>query len=1676
MNKFYKHILIALSCLVSFCSSGQNLIGPITINLPPNLPANSAEWATAVPPVMILAQAKLVNGQVNSMIQESKILVTIRSGGSKVCGTYTPQTAPISGFNAANKNWIGANVLSMLGQDCTLKPGSYELCVQFYSFDLRVIGESCKPFTIADKKQEAETYSPPQNISPVNEKKFTNAEVKAPLTFRWTPIVPKPKEQVTYRLKVWQLMQGQNSTSAMKRNTPVVEKDVNNITQAIVTNLYTGPCKPPYLCDYIWNVQALDKEGKPMGSSNGMSEATSFNIPDSIPMPPISLRTIIPTPSCATTSTTVFTTGSSIHLSDGYDLKLTETPTGTNDSLVGKGTVDVKWIGVLNVQFKGIKINGTDKLCSGAVYTITDSKQEYPTQWATNVLNNTGIPAWTSSKIKSLAAGIDSNKLTKPLIEAANNITTPASMPLNMPLGYFKTGDDAFGALGFTEMVFKPTSAEFEVIALLKTSKIFKEPSSSMYGTDAISIQGKGIRFTNTGLKGINGEIKLVDPVTFTYLSTDAANLQMTFNKEESGHIGNAVIFSDTSSEYWTYKLDINVQLPDKWLKPVDESKTNVDLNFQTQIIKWDNFILQTTIPACTIPNTNGIGFEETTLVYDHSNTVNYSAMEFPENYGTQESSEMFSGFFIPNFNMTLPDGLRSYADTTKQIYVGAENLIINKDGITGKIFAHNVLFYPLANVGNLAASIDTVEVELFKKTLTQARMNGKITLPMSSKDDVASSISYNALFIPASASEDTTRSLTFTLVPDQDIESKFFGKGKVQIDQTSNLSLLVKKKKGEKREIKLDVELNGKLYYPTGNIANPVNPSKPFDLTLDCKFEQMKMNYENTATEKFSFKTGVWKFASAQKKLAGFAFTISDVKPIIGAFSLNGQYLFKGGVEFVAKINIGSENSKIAIAGDVKIQLLGGIKSSNYTVVDGDTIGGKINHGFLSNLKPAFLGVRVSNVNVDVHMAAADIKGSVAFYKDDAIYGTGFKGDLEAKFKTLNTTISAGAIFGNTKSIPGNVGPGFKYWMVQAQVVLPPPGIVFMSGVAFRGFGAGVYSRMKMTPPTTFNPTIANSTTFGGALFTPDNTVSIGFKVKALIATTPKEETFNGSVALTGEFNTSGGMNFIQFDGTFACGAKIGEESKAFASGAVAVKYDFINKIFDLKSNLLLDVRSKGINIYTPSSIYTVLYVNSKTNKWYFKSGTPTNPMAVNVYGASTNSYLMFGNDLGADIPSGFMQLTKDGWAQAGLGPIGFVDAATQQGKYKSAKGFAFGVAVKGGNSDSKSIFGYNGTCWKTCTKKVWGVNVNYPCSESIYRFLNVGYNYIVGGEVDASLLQYNGCVGFNNGWRASVSAAIYAGVTVTYSANLPFSGCSSNQSGTLVSFRAGATALAEFPNPSYFKGRVTGSWSIGGYSGNVDKDVEIGSQCAGTEQQLDPSINENNIYVQQNAKDSLKKKLITAIVSPNSASDVSRKTYFSALLEYPYNEEFDMQEQQSSGEIKVRTFKVMYTTSLTQDSTSVTSGGVSASAMKPASSAMVTAATTSSITTTAAPIKGATAIKSTTAPASSSSGTFSTSAAIVTIPLVLEDAGVDALGAKRFRLAGSGGVLSTVALQANTSYKFQIVGIMQEKSSAGVWQNANIGNTTVPIKDTKTYYFKTNSEAVGGLISGTAAPAIKL
>jgi len=1608
-------LLFTFLVAFAFQTFGQNTISGINIILPSVPDANTANWNTGFSMLAITANAKMENGRVANDAEAARVLVFIRKNGIKACGTFNTGTAPLAGFTSAIKTWSGSQAISLLGEACTLAPGSYEVVVQFFGskngMTVALSEPKTKPFTI-----NAMSIQAPVNIAPSNEQLFTQAALSAPLIFKWTPVSTAQTTPVKYRLKVWQFMVGQSTVQAMNANMPLVTKDVNAVTQTVVQHLISGPCLAPYLCKFIWTVQALNADGNPVGMNNGISSPTIFSMAPETP--PASTGST----ACTTLSTKNFVSGDEIKLSDGFVMQLNANPTGGNAALTGTGTVYVKWLGVLKVKFKAIKVNSDNRLCEGAVYTETDAGQDYPTQWTINVMNNTNIGAWTISKVHAVSDWIQGHKLTKPLVKATDQVNQAlVPVPLSMPIGYFKDMDQNT-AIGFTEMVFKPDHAEFEAVASLNTEKLFKE--TGMAQTNAVALRGSGIYFTGSGLSGAAGAIKLVEPLVISYANSGTENLKLTFNKEANGHIGNGIVFSPVPNQFWKYNLDFNIQLPKQWLLPADPAKTNVDVNFQSEITEWNNFVLQGNLPESIIPNTNGLGIEAGSITYDHSTISNAANMVFPAGY-SGNTNAMFTGFYLKTFKLTLPDQLRSYADTTKKITVAAENLIIDKDGITGKILASNVLNYPKANVGNLGASIDEVSVVLNNSTLTTAKMEGKITLPLSNSDQAANGIRYSALFTPSAPGpgNTTVSSLIFTLNPDQDITSRFLGDGKIQISPTSSLSLILSKSTTNKRAIYLDVDLNGKLYYPAGNIMD-IGSSVPLDLDLSCNFEHIGLHYIKATEETFTFQPGHWSFASPQKKLSGFAFTITDVKakidPVTGGSEK--QYLFKGGVEFVAKINVGSENSSVNISGDTKIALTGAIESSKYTPPAGNVSGNaqllnvaqaqsatlalgattnvdtltaavKQDFGFLTQLKPKYLGVKVERIHIDATMPALSIKGDIDFYKKHPVYGNGFKGDLQAKFTTLNMAIQAGAIFGNTKYIPGNTGNGFKYWKVEAQVSIPPPGIVFLTGLAFRGFGAGVYSRMQMTPPATFNPAQANASTFGGAVFTPDATVKMGFKAKAIIATTPKEETFNGSVAIGAQFNSSGGINNIQIDGLFNCGAAIGQESKAFASGALNIAYDFPLKKFS--TNLQINFNKDPVTTpYGPVNAH--FYIDGIKNEWAFTSGYPSSNVntlnTVRLFNkVDVSTYLMFGNKI--PVPTGFMPRTINGFASIGKSLPTFSQTANSSTS-KTGKGFAFGIGVYTDGKQDKKILG--GKNWEA------GIRASFD----------------IGSEINASLLQYQNCAGFGDGWRIATGIAVYA--KLTGKGYYKIAGISDEIN--LISLGFGAFAYAEFPNPFYAEGSFSGNVKIGKkISFGFNAEFKTGEKCAGTTVEA-----ADVVYVQENAAEDLNKTLIQAIVTPAAGSGTSRTTSFAVQLSYPDNEEFSVEEQQSSGQLKVRTFRAVYTPSLIRDSVSVSSANV--------------------VTKT---IALSSAVKQ--------AGTATPTASNPNLVAVVS-AGYDAVGARLYKLTKTG--IQTNPLRSTTSYKFTISGRLEEKIN-NTWQPVRNPLTQQPIMQTKYVYFKTDNES---------------
>jgi hypothetical protein len=269
-----KLLMLLLPALLCFGLYGQvQQIKIVSFTVKNQLPAVIDSWNST--PGSLLLVAQMLPGV---RIDGIRLVVQIKANGAIICGNNSTGGMLVDNFTTRT---FSANELTGALIACKeLKEGSYSICVQFFDGGRKeVSNEICKQFTVETPK--ATDYAPPTLISPENDKEFTEAELQRPVMFRWTPLIPKPQEPVTYRLRVWQLMQGQNGTQAMRTSQPIITKEVDNLTQTAVTGIYTGPCKPPYMCDFIWNVQALNREGKPIGRNEGTSEPWTFKVKQS---------------------------------------------------------------------------------------------------------------------------------------------------------------------------------------------------------------------------------------------------------------------------------------------------------------------------------------------------------------------------------------------------------------------------------------------------------------------------------------------------------------------------------------------------------------------------------------------------------------------------------------------------------------------------------------------------------------------------------------------------------------------------------------------------------------------------------------------------------------------------------------------------------------------------------------------------------------------------------------------------------------------------------------------------------------------------------------------------------------------------------------------------------------------------------------------------------------------------------------------------------------------------------------------------------------------------------------------------------------------------------------------------------------------------------------------------
>lgn len=324
-NNFKEHsmkkiFLIAAVCLVTKLSVAQLNTALVLVQAPPG---TLIDWDNKTLTFLV---SNATGANFKALIKTE-----IKTLDGTVAGTTNLAKARQITVGSSNTVLYAADVIQMdamvfngkfkssLDRTGKLPADNYQICVQLVNAtDYRPLSQPvCRNFTIA-------AYQLPIPVMPASEMVLDLEKAKTAITFRWTPVTPKPSEIITYRVTVFEVLTNQTGMQALRSNQPVLTKDVVGTTQYIwqpqmgwttcckgdpdfdlrmkkdtgsvpgkgdpdfdlrmkdTTRKYPSPDMEPDFYALIWTIQTFDQQGRPFGdgdvNGDGITEPNVFFI------------------------------------------------------------------------------------------------------------------------------------------------------------------------------------------------------------------------------------------------------------------------------------------------------------------------------------------------------------------------------------------------------------------------------------------------------------------------------------------------------------------------------------------------------------------------------------------------------------------------------------------------------------------------------------------------------------------------------------------------------------------------------------------------------------------------------------------------------------------------------------------------------------------------------------------------------------------------------------------------------------------------------------------------------------------------------------------------------------------------------------------------------------------------------------------------------------------------------------------------------------------------------------------------------------------------------------------------------------------------------------------------------------------------------------------------------
>lgn len=1043
------------------------------------------------------------------------------------------------------------------------------------------------------------------------------------------------------------------------------------------------------------------------------------------------------------------------------------------------------------------------------------------------------------------------------------NLTEIAlGQPLSLPLGI----NDSFGGhritAQFNEVKFMPTTAEAAV------KGAYRRPSSLQeYGLIADKIcMVPG---------GFGSQVRLVLSSTITDPPTGNDPYQFYVKGQDGGDAERA-FFMEFDCDSIRLQLAGGVLFARSTLVPENEAGKilpgKVDASYLLRIthsahreagsadISNDGMIAGLTFKqAFQVTGHAGWGYKVQDAFIDFSEMNNPPDMKFPDPYvftwltAAQQTDPRFvnnwMGFYCKNVQLRISNDLMAAGKPRKMVQVS--DILVDKTGFTASLKVQNLLN---STESGWDFTIDQLAFSIVQTNTFSGSMDGKIRLPVF---DAGSNLNYKMLLSSEPIGDSTgAKYICRVFVPaDTDLKMTILA-AKVKLDTTSFIEMnMGRTDKG----LQLKAKLNGILSIDPSN-GVVASAGKLMDLTLnDMRFENFGFNTDSSGF--FTFKDvkkeiqegkTVFAFASPQHSAGGFPITIKDISVV----NQSEGGVIKPGLRLEADVTL----SDLGFKGSLDMTLLGKLKLSGVKVID---------YGFDK--------VIFNGIGIDCEFSGFGLSGLIKYYDNDATYGKGYLGSVAVKMPMK----LAGALtlrFGS-KGTPQVPASYYNYWYIDGMIHLKSG--IQIGALSINAFGGGAYYHMKIANPAAMTSEAASlaaqkalkepdkmpgsTIPSSGLQFVPDKNTYLGIRAGIVGSLLNAETAFNMDAALTAEFNASGGLNTVVFNGNGYLMQNLDKRQNPPMRASVNISYDHQNTVLDGDLTVM-------VNFYDvlygrlPNKIAGTAKLHIDSEKWYFYLGSPSVRAGLKLEKGPLKSemmtYVMVGHGIPTDLPPlppFIMNLMQNGSGKKldnGVTSVNRVPRNPQL--YETGKGIAFGSSLDITNRLEFLVF--------------------YAQIR-----LMVGFDINVSQDPDR-VCQDGSTPGTASGWFGQGQA--YAGIEGSMGIHVDLLFIEGDFE--IAKVGAAIQLVAKLPNPEYFAGRAALSYSIlrGRVKGYCNFNIELGKNC---------------IIANSNPLSDIK---LISDMQPEGGTQSPLLDIKTAFF-FPMNQPFELEEVKPDNTIIIRTFQ---------------------------------------------------------------------------------------------------------------------------------------------------------------------------